>query len=110
MFHEVFKQREFPTSVVITFQVMAFAGMSPGHPDAVGAFPQGGQGELGAHAAGAGDANDPDVGGVFHPADTCQVGSAIAAPVTQETDDFRFPFRHFSSPSLRYDLFLLPSS
>jgi len=35
VFHQVLEQGELSTGVVITFQVMAFAGMSPGHPDAV---------------------------------------------------------------------------
>jgi len=60
---------------------MAFSGMSPGHPDAVGAFTQGNQGKLGAHSAGAGNPDDPDIGCVFHSVDTCKVGGAIAAPV-----------------------------
>jgi hypothetical protein len=36
IFHQVFKQRKLPTCVVITFQVMAFSGMSPGYPYAIG--------------------------------------------------------------------------
>jgi len=38
-FKQIFHQGEFATSVVITFQVMAFTGMSPGHPDRVSALP-----------------------------------------------------------------------
>ena len=67
--HEILEQREFAAGVVITFQVMAFSGMSPGDPDAVGPLAQRGQEELGVHAAGAGDADHPDVGRVFHAAD-----------------------------------------
>jgi hypothetical protein len=96
VFHQVFKQGEFSTGVVITFQVMAFAGMSPGHPDAVCAFPQRRQKEFGAHPTRAGDPDDPDVGRILHPADAGQVRGAVAAPIAQETDDFRFPFRHVS--------------
>ena len=92
--HKVFEKRKFSTCVVITFQVMAFAGMSPGHPDAVGTLPEGRQGEFGAHAAGAGYSDDPDIGRVLHPADPRKVGSTVTAPVAKETHDFRFPFRH----------------
>jgi hypothetical protein len=93
--HQVLKQGKFASGVVITFQVMAFAGMSPGHPDAVCAFSQGGQKKLGVHPASTGDSNHPDVGWVFHPPNPCQVGSTVAAPVAQKSYDFRFPFRHF---------------
>jgi hypothetical protein len=88
------KQGEFATGVVITFQVMAFTGMSPGYPDAVSAFPHGRQKKLWIHPAGAGYPYDPDVGRVFHPADTGKIGGAVAAPVAQKSGNFRFPIRH----------------
>jgi hypothetical protein len=92
--HQILKQRKFAPSIIITFQVMAFAGMSPGHPDAVCAFSQGSQEKLRIHPSGAGDANHTDVGWVFHPPNPCQIGSTVAAPVTQKGDDFGFPFNH----------------
>jgi hypothetical protein len=94
VFHQVLKQRKFASGVIITFQVMAFAGMSPGHPDAVCAFTQGSQEKLRIHPSGTGDSNHPDVGWVFHPSNPCQIGSTVAAPVAQKGYDFRFPFRH----------------
>jgi hypothetical protein len=81
VFHQVLKQRKFTPGIIITFQVMAFAGMSPGHPDAVCAFTQGSQEKLGVHPSGTGDSNHPYVGWVFHPSNPCQVGSTVAAPV-----------------------------
>jgi hypothetical protein len=33
--HQILKKGELSAGVVITFQVMAFAGMSPGYPDGV---------------------------------------------------------------------------
>ena len=81
MLHQILEQRKLTTGIVITFQVMTFPGMSPGYPDAVSALPKCGQEELGAHPAGAGDADHPDVGGVLHAADAGQVGGAVAAPV-----------------------------
>jgi hypothetical protein len=80
MFQQVFHEREFSAGVIITFQVMAFAGMSSGHPDRVGPTPQAGQNEFGAHAASAGDADHPDIGRIFHPADPGQVGCPVTAP------------------------------
>jgi hypothetical protein len=77
---------------------MAFSGMSPGHPHGIGTFPQGGQGEFGAHATGAGDANHAYIAGVFHAAYASKVGGPIATPVAQEANDFGFPFGHFNSP------------
>jgi hypothetical protein len=73
---------------------MAFAGMSPRHPYAVGAFTQGRQKKLRIHPSGTGYSNYPNVGWIFHPPNTCQVGSTIAAPVAQKGNDFRFPFGH----------------
>jgi hypothetical protein len=94
VFEQVFHQDEFATCVVITFQVMAFARMSAGYPDRVGAFAQGGQGELGTHAPGAGNAHDADIGRILHAADTGQIRGSVAAPITKKTDDFGFPFAH----------------
>jgi hypothetical protein len=39
MGHQFFEKREFPAGKIITFQVMAFARMSPRYPDPVGPFP-----------------------------------------------------------------------
>ena len=84
MLYKVGKKGEFASGVVITFQVMAFTGMSPGHPHPVGTLPQGGQEKLGAHATGAGNPDDPDVGRVLHPAYAGQVRCAVAAPIAQK--------------------------
>jgi hypothetical protein len=94
MFHQILKQSKFATGVVITFQVMAFAGMSPGYPDAVCPFTQGGKKEFGTHPSGAGNPDHPDIGRIFHPAHAGQIGRAIAAPVAQESHNFWFPIRH----------------
>jgi hypothetical protein len=40
VFHQVLKKSKFAPGVVITFQVMAFSGMSPGYPDTVRSLPQ----------------------------------------------------------------------
>jgi hypothetical protein len=88
------KQGEFATGIVITFQVMAFTGMSPGYPDAVSSFPHGRQEKLRIHPAGARNPDDPDIGRVFHPADSGKVGGSITAPVAQESRNFWFPIRH----------------
>jgi hypothetical protein len=100
--HQVLEQSKFAAGVVITFQVMAFAGVSPRNPDAVGPLAQGRQEKLGVHAAGAGDADYPDVGGVFHAADAGQIGGPVAAPIAQEGGNFRFPLTHlvFSSKDI----------
>ncbi len=92
MFHQVLEQGEFSAGVVITFQVMAFAGMSPGYPYAVGTFAQGSQKEFRAHPTGAGNPDDPDIGRIFHPADTGQIRRTVTAPVAQEGGNFWFPF------------------
>jgi hypothetical protein len=94
MLHQVLKQGKFAPGVIITFQVMAFAGMSPGYPDTVGALAQSGHEKLRIHSSGAGYSNHPYIGRIFHSPDTCQVGSTVAAPVAQEGDDFGFPIGH----------------
>jgi hypothetical protein len=94
VFHQIFKQGKFAAGVVITFQVMAFTGMSPGDPDAVCTFPQGGQKEFGTHPAGARYPDNPDIGRILHSADTGKIGSPIAAPVAQKSHNFWFPIGH----------------
>jgi hypothetical protein len=94
MFHQILKQGEFATGKVITFQVMAFAGMSPGDPNAIGAFTQRCQKEFGIHPPRAGNADDPDVGRIFHPADAGKISGAVAAPIAQKSCNFWFPIRH----------------
>ena len=52
MLQEVFKEDEFPSCIVITFQVMAVAGVSPGDPDAISPVPECGQDKFGSDATG----------------------------------------------------------
>jgi len=94
MFHEVFQQGEFSTSIVITFQVMAVAGMSAGNPDCIGTFTQCHQKEFGAHPTRAWDSHHPDIGGILGTTHPGKVSGTIAAPVAQETDYFRFKISH----------------
>jgi hypothetical protein len=102
MLHQIFKQGKFAAGVVITFQVMAFTGMSPGDPDAVCAFPQSGQKEFGAHSAGTRYTDNPDVGRILHSADAGQVRGPVAAPVAQKSHNFWFPviIHSFNSPEI----------
>ncbi len=79
-FDQVCKQRKLAAGVIITFQVMAFAGMSSGHPNPVGTLSQSRQKKLGAHPSGAGNSDDTDVGGVLKTADTRQIGRTVTAP------------------------------
>jgi hypothetical protein len=46
VFKEVFKKSELTAGVVITFQVMAVSGVSPGNPNAVGPVAKSRQNEL----------------------------------------------------------------
>jgi hypothetical protein len=97
-FHQIGKKGKFSPGVVITFQVMAVSGMSPRNPNTIGAVSKCRQGEFRAHPARAGDADDPYVGWILHPADTGQIRSAVTAPIAQEGYNFRFPFRHILTP------------
>jgi hypothetical protein len=81
MLDEIFKQGEFSTGVIITFQVMAVAGMSPGNPYAICPLSYGRQKELGAHPSGAGNPYHPNIGRVFHSADAGEIRGAVTTPV-----------------------------
>ena len=61
VFKQALEKCEFPSSVVITFQVMAVSGMSPGYPYPVRAVPESGKYELGAYTAGTGDPYYPEI-------------------------------------------------
>jgi hypothetical protein len=98
MLDQILEQSELASCEVITFQVMAVAGVSPGNPDAVGAMSEGGEDEFGAHTGRAGHPDDPDIGRVLEAADPCQVGRAVAAPVAQECCYFRLPIVHALTP------------
>jgi hypothetical protein len=78
--HEVLKQCKFSAGIVITFQVMAFTGMSPGNPYSICSFPESRQEKLGTHAPGTRNADDPDIGRIIHPAHPCQISCAVATP------------------------------
>ncbi len=93
--HKVLKQQKLAAKIVITVQVMAFSGVSPGHPDAVSTLSYGGQSKRGAHSAGARDSYHPDVRRIFHPVDARKISGAVAAPVAQKGYDFWFPICHF---------------
>jgi len=41
VFQQIAEQGELAAGIIITFQVIAFAGMSPGYPDAVSPLPEG---------------------------------------------------------------------
>jgi hypothetical protein len=94
MFHQILEQGEFASGIIITFQVMAFTGMSPGDPNTVCAFTQGRQKKFGIHPSCTRDADDSDVGRIFHPADAGEISGAIATPIAQKRRNFWFPVRH----------------
>jgi hypothetical protein len=95
VFHQIIEQGEFAARVIITFQVMAFSRMSPGHPHAVGTFFERRQCKFNAHSPGAGDPDHADIGWILHTPHTRKIRGTVAAPVTQETDYFGFPVRHY---------------
>ena len=65
----------------ITFQVMAFAGMSAADEYAVSPFFKGFKNEGGVDPPGAHDTHYSDIGFVFLPGRTGEVGASIGAPV-----------------------------
>ena len=73
---------------------MAVAGVSPGDPDTIRTAAESGQNEFWAHATGAGDPDNPDIGGILKAAYACQVGRTIAAPMAQESRNLWLPVIH----------------
>jgi hypothetical protein len=74
----------------ITFQVMTFAQVSPAHQDAVGAFGEGVDYQVGVDHPGAHHPDDPAVGGILDAGDAGQIGAGIGAPVAAKGHDQRF--------------------
>ncbi len=60
---------------------MAFAGMSPGYPDGIGTLAEGRKEKFWTHSARAGNSDHPDIGRIFHPADSGQIRRSVTAPV-----------------------------
>jgi hypothetical protein len=109
VFQEVFQENEFPSGIVITFQVMAFTGVSPGNPHAVRTVPEGRQNKLGGHPSRAGNADDPEVGRVLKPVHTGKIRRAVGAPVAEKGRNPWFPVENpisiasqFHGPLLQY--------
>jgi hypothetical protein len=96
MFEQILKEGELASCVVITFQVMAVSGVSPGDPDAVGSVPESCEDELGAHPGGTGNANNTDIGRILEAAHPCQIRRAVTAPVAQKGGNLRLPIVHKS--------------
>ncbi len=65
---------------------MAVADVSPAHQNRVGSALKSPQNVVWRYGGRAHDANGPNIGRVFKPAHTCQVGCAICAPVTHKSD------------------------
>jgi hypothetical protein len=81
MFYQPFEQDKLSSGIVITFQVIAFTGVSPGHPHTVRAVTEGSQDKLGAHPARAGQTDNPEIGGVLKTAYPGQIRCTVTAPV-----------------------------
>jgi len=103
MLDQILEQSELASCEVITFQVMAVAGVSAGNPNTVGAVSEGGEDEFGAHPGRAGHPDNPDIGRVLEAADPCQVCRSVAAPVAQECGYLRLPVVHSSLLGLESD-------
>jgi len=76
------EKSELSACVIITFQVMAFARVSAGDPNPVCPFTKSREHKFGAHSPCTGNADNPDIGRVLHPADTCQIRCPVTTGVT----------------------------
>jgi hypothetical protein len=82
IFQQVFKQCKFSTGIIITFQVMAVARMSPGDPHTVRPVTQGCKDQFWAYPGRARDPDNPEIRGILESAYTSQIGCTITTPVT----------------------------
>jgi hypothetical protein len=103
VFKQILQQRKLPSGVVITFQVMAFPGVSPADPHPVRTVPQGRQNKFGTHPARAGNPDHPEIGRILKSAHPRQIRCPITAPVAQKRGYLRLPVRHFPSSFLSQD-------
>ena len=74
---------------------MTVSRVSPRYPDTIRSVAEGGHYKFGAHTAGTGNPDDPDIGRVLEAAYSCQIRRTIAAPVTEKSRDFWLPIIHF---------------
>lgn len=82
MFQEPLEQGEFSSCIVVTFQVMAIAWVSPGDPDPIRPMAESGQYKLRTHTGGTGHADNPEMLGVLEATHPGQISCSITAPVT----------------------------
>jgi len=94
MFQKTLQQCEFSSCVIITFQVMAVAGVSAGDPHTVGTVSEGRQYEFRGDPGRAGYPDDSEIGRVLKSANPRQIRCTVTAPVTEEGCDFWFPIAH----------------
>jgi hypothetical protein len=103
VFKQILQERKLPSGVIITFQVMAFPGVSPAYPHPVRTVAQGRQNEFRAHPAGARNPDHPEIVGILKSAHSRQIRCPITAPVAQKRGYLRLPVRHFFSSFFRQD-------
>ena len=65
VFHQVCEYGEPPSGEHIAGKIVAIADVTAGDPNPVHSAPEGLQNKFGAHAAGAGDADHPEVGRIL---------------------------------------------
>jgi hypothetical protein len=106
MLEQTLEQCELPSCVVITFQVMAVAGVSPADPHTIRTMAESRKNKLRTNPAGARHADDSKMRRVLKSAHAGKVRSAVAAPIAEKTRDFRFPIVHrslLSGPSRAFE-------
>jgi hypothetical protein len=94
MLQKFSEQNKFTPGIIVGFDVMAFSGMASGNPDTVGPAADSVKNHFDGHPPRAWNSDDSDIGRILKPADTGQVRSPVAAPVTQKGDDSGFKTVH----------------
>jgi hypothetical protein len=69
---------------------MTFPKLSAAHKHTIYTCTKGFDDKERVHSAGTHDPNDPEIGRVLKPGNTCRVGRGVAAPIAKETQYLRF--------------------
>jgi hypothetical protein len=91
IFNQIFKESEFSSGIIITFQVMAVSRVSPRDPDSISTLAKSCQEKLGVHPAGARHPDGSYVWGILQSAHPGKICGTVRAPIAEEGDYLWLP-------------------
>jgi hypothetical protein len=96
MFNQIFEEGEFPSGIIITFQVMAVSRVSARDPYSISTTAESCEKELGVHPPGAGHPDGSDGWRILQPTNAGEVRGAVRTPVAKEGNYRRLPILIFN--------------